>query len=73
MIYNFERLYPIYSSYKMLVIFPALLLQLIYVIHSGLYLLIPYPYLALPLYPFPPLTTSLFPISVSLFLFWYSH
>ena len=48
-------------------------LQLIYFIHSSLYLLIPYSYLALPPSLFPPVTTSLFCLSVSLFLFCYLH
>jgi len=48
-------------------------LQLVYFIHSSLYLLIPYSYLALPPSLFPPVTTSLFCLSVSLFLFCYIH
>ena len=46
-------------------------LLLIYFIHSSLYLLILYPYLAPSLSPL--VTTSLFSISVSLFLFCYIH
>ena len=48
-------------------------LQLIYFIHSSLYLLIHYLYLAPPPFPLPLVTTSLFSRSVSLFLFCYIH
>ena len=75
-IQNFYILYSIYSYYKILAIFSVLYnisLQLIYYIHSSLYFLIPPPILLLP--PSLPtlVTTSLFLISVTLFLFCYIH
>ena len=39
--------------------------------HSGLYPLIPFLYLAHPCFPFPLVTTGLFSICVNLFLFYY--
>ena len=76
-IHNFQRLYSIYSYYKTLAIFPVpynipLYWQLIYFIHSSLYLLIPYLYLASTPSLSPLVTTSLFSISVSLYLLGYS-
>ena len=62
-------LYSIYSYYKVLALFHelyCLLLQLIYFVHGGLCLLVPFPYLAPPLFPLP---TGLFSVSVSFFLF----
>ena len=44
---------------------------LIYFIHSSLYFLIPFPYFVSPIFPPPSVTTSLFSITVSLFLFCY--
>ena len=48
-------------------------LQLIYLIYNSWYLLIFYPYIALPHFPLLLVTTSLFSLSVSRFLSCYIH
>ena len=72
----FSRLYSIQSYYKMLATFRVLHITFLYLlcfIFSSLYLLILYAYLA-PLPPaLPLLVTSLFSISLSLFLVHYFH
>ena len=74
----FYRLYSIKSYYKIMavIIYPVLnniSLLLAYFIQSSLYLLIPYPNMRFPASLSLVVTTDLFPISMSLFLFCYMH
>ena len=64
--------YTPFSYYKILALFRVLyniFIFVAYFIHNSLYLLIPYPFIAPPPSLSPPVTTNLFPIAVSLFLF----
>ena len=73
--HNFQSLDSIYS-YKILAVVAVMCnvcLQLIYFIHSSLYLLISNSYLAPRPSHAPLVSTSLFSISMSLFLFCYIH
>ena len=72
----FSGYFPLYVITKYLILFSMLyskFLLLIYFIYSSVYLLILYPNLPLSTCLSPLVTNNLFSVSVSLFLFYYSH